>query len=88
MRNEGSRLDAALAELKAAIGELTGSPVEKLLIVTAAKDGVIVADYTGCTCPACTLRIMMAAGAELTAKVKNGVARPLGTAAATARGVH
>lgn len=88
MKSEGSRLDAALAELKAAIGEVTGSPVEKLLIVTAAKDGVIVADYTGCTCPACTLRIMMAAGAELSTKVKSAAAPPLGAAADAARSVH
>lgn len=88
MKSEGSRLDAALAELKAAIGAVTGSPVEKLLIVTAAKDGVIVADYTGCTCPACALRIMMAAGAELTAKIKTGAAMPLATAADAARSVH
>lgn len=60
-----ARIGAAIDELQAAIADVAGQPVTQLLIVRAYADGSSAANYIGCGCPMCRMRMMIAAGTEM-----------------------
>jgi len=72
---EQQRLKAALEELMAAAEAITGSPVNKYLVVTGHENGRVEAGYGGCPCAACRLMMMAAAGREMGGRM-HGVRLP------------
>lgn len=60
-----ARIAAALDELQAAMADAAGQPVNQLLIVRSYANGMTGASYTGCDCPICRMRMMIAAGNEM-----------------------
>ena len=69
------RVESAIKELRAAMGEFTGSAVAGALLVTVQENKKVVASYLGCDCPMCRMRIMQAAAREMGGRM-HGVRLP------------